>query len=239
MGIEQLDSFMAGIRLVESGSAAGNYSAIGPTTPEGNRARGAYQIMEQFWDGWAAQAGLPGADWHSRAAQDRVARYKFTQYYNKYRDWALVAIAWFKGPGIADQAQRDGPLSVFAIQDRTTGTSIKTYVQRVLEHLGEASTPAATAGQPAPPTPPPGIYNPDLSSLAAGDIPDPVPTRDADPEDILRGMFAAMSEMVRRNASFSSEGDEVTDLTDDDERTSTQDGVASPTTPQEVVGDIA
>ena len=130
-----LDLFMAAIRALESGGGdpRGDYTAVGPPTGKYGRARGAYQIMEKIWPGWAAEAGIPGADWRDPAAQDRVARYKMTQYFNKYGRWDAVAVAWFAGPGrVKDylEGRADGVSDV-------TGTTVPKYVQIVNEHMQE------------------------------------------------------------------------------------------------------
>lgn len=108
MALGELDVFMAAIRRRESGSFAGKYDAIGRRVANGDRARGAYQIMGQYWDGWAKAAGIPGADWRSRMAQDTVARYLMTKYYEEYGDWRLVAAAWNGGRGAANKARKEG-----------------------------------------------------------------------------------------------------------------------------------
>jgi len=137
MSLEQLPTFMAAIRRLESGSYNGNYSALGPVTKTGNRARGAYQIMEQYWADWAAEAGLAGADWRSREAQDAVARHKFIKYYQEFGDWDLVAIAWFGGRGKALAAQQSGLDSVSGYAD-ITGTSIGKYVNLIGSYMETA-----------------------------------------------------------------------------------------------------
>ena len=138
MAMDQLETFMAAIRKLESGSLEGNYTAIGVPTRTGHRARGAYQIMEQYWDGWAAEAGIAGADWRDPLAQDRVARYKFTQYYERYGDWRLVAIAWFAGPGRANTVAAQGIDKVANIAD-ANGTTIGKYVQVITNNMQEAA----------------------------------------------------------------------------------------------------
>ena len=121
MALEQLDTFMETMKMQES---SGDYSAIGPVTRYG-RALGAYQIVEDNWDNWSKEAyyegynqmsaqqrkNLPNLNWEDPKTQDRTARYKFTQYYNKYKSWDLVAIAWFAGPGNADIVKRNTDLN--------------------------------------------------------------------------------------------------------------------------------
>lgn len=128
---EQLAHFKQAIANIES--AGGNYGALGPVLKSGNRARGKYQIMSQYWDAWAKEAGVPGADWRDPAMQERVASYKFTQYFKQYRRWDAVAVAWFAGPSRA-QKFVEGNTSVMGISD-VLGTSVSKYVQRVNGYL--------------------------------------------------------------------------------------------------------
>lgn len=159
-----LDQFMAAIRQLESG---GNYEAIGPYTGSTyGRARGAYQVMETIWPAWAKEAGIPGADWRNPDAQDRVARYKMRQYFERFGRWDLVAVAWFAGPGRAEQAARQGIQSVGELSD-VIGTSVTQYVQKAMDLMGQQPQsrpisgsqaieagvdPAAAPGAPANPS---------------------------------------------------------------------------------------
>lgn len=142
MALDFIDTFMASIRRLESGNFAGNYSAQGTKIPSGmyagERAYGAYQIMPGNWSAWAAEAGIPGADMRDKAAQDRVAKYKFTQYYNKYQDWGLVAIAWFAGGGRADTAMKNGVGAVAGIKD-ANGYSVADYYRDTQKYMKYAS----------------------------------------------------------------------------------------------------
>ena len=155
-----LDTFMAAIRRLESGSFEGDYFAQGPIVKsgmyEGYRAIGAYQIMQNDWNWRANTAGLPGADIRDPAAQDAVARYWFTKYYEKYQDWNLVAVAWFGGTGAADIAQEKG-LSATADRADDTGTTVPDYVKLINKYLLEAAqdtryapSPAVTGTYPTP-----------------------------------------------------------------------------------------
>jgi len=132
-----IETFMSAIRRLESGSHAGNYAALGRVVG-GQRALGAYQIMSNNWPGWAAEAGISGADWHDPMAQNRVARYKMLQYYNRFGSWELVAIAWFAGPGAAQQALANGTGTVGGRKD-ANGTSVNTYLEKMRIYMAEAA----------------------------------------------------------------------------------------------------
>lgn len=190
MPANQLETFMAAIRRLESGSFSGKYTALGPITKDGSRARGAYQIMSKYWDGWAAQAGIPGADWRDPAAQDRVARHRMGKLYETFGSWELVAIAWFAGPGRAAQAAKQGLGSVAGIKD-VLGTSVGAYVSKIVGFMDEYGPQASD--------------NPDLlgklddqareSILAEqGDIDGGDPTSNVTPNAQIDAWFDAMNQ---------------------------------------------
>lgn len=130
-----LQKFMHAIGTLESGN---DYYAIGPQTGKYGKARGRYQIMEKIWPGWAKEAGIPGANWRDPKAQDKVAAHKMSQYYDRYKRWDLVAIAWFAGPGRANKAEQEGIGSVADIAD-VTGTDIAKYVDKAMGLMGPAA----------------------------------------------------------------------------------------------------
>lgn len=141
MSLGELETFMAAIRRLESGSFAGDYTRPGPTVTsgqyKGERAFGAYQIMPGNWPVWSAAAGYKGAHYANKAAQDGVARFMFRQLYQKYGDWRLVAIAWFAGESRARRAAESGISSVGGIRD-VLGTSVSGYVAKVEQFMREA-----------------------------------------------------------------------------------------------------
>lgn len=142
MGLEQLGEFLEYLGEFESGN---NYNAVGPPTGKLGNALGRYQIMSANWPSWARQAGIPGADWRDPRAQDRVARYKMTEYYNRYGNWELVAVAWFAGPGNANKAAAHGVDTVGQVKD-ILGTSVTKYVNAT---AGRMSAPPMQEPGPA------------------------------------------------------------------------------------------
>jgi hypothetical protein len=128
-----LDAFMESLGQLESG---GDWNAVGPYTGSTyGRARGKFQVMEKIYPSWAREAGVNPNDF-SPAAQERVARYKMSQYYNQFGSWDLVAVAWFAGPGRAAEAKKRGINAVGGIKDML-GTSVATYVKKVRDGMGE------------------------------------------------------------------------------------------------------
>lgn len=72
--VEALDSIMERIRMAESGDDYSASSTVRGSDGGTDSKVGAYGIMLSKWDALAAAAGIPGADWRDRAAQDAVAR---------------------------------------------------------------------------------------------------------------------------------------------------------------------
>lgn len=92
-----VDAFLAATRNHESG---GNYQ-IQYQGPVASDASGAYGFLGSTWRsmGGSTQQAYQA----SPEEQDAVARKMAMQLFEKYGSWRLVAIAWYGGPGIADQ----------------------------------------------------------------------------------------------------------------------------------------
>lgn len=90
------------IRTIESGSAAGNYSAIGPATRTGDRALGAYQMMGANLPQWSREAigrEIGKVEFlRSIELQDKIFEHRFGSYMKKYGPEG-ASRAWFAGEG--------------------------------------------------------------------------------------------------------------------------------------------
>lgn len=102
-----LGTTLASIRRAESGSFKGNYGTVGERG-RGGTPRGAYGILDTNWTGWAAAAGIAGANHRSARAQDTVAASVLQSYYNRYGSWDLATAAWYGGTKSADTIVRNG-----------------------------------------------------------------------------------------------------------------------------------
>ena len=137
---QELVAFMESIKTQEN--AGGDYLLEHkPTMIKGYdgepiqvQALGAYGILDINWDKWAEQAGYKGADWRVPEMQDIVAAYKFTEYYNTYGSWDLVAVAWYAGPCKANKAKALGLDSVGNIENlESFGPNVSEYVNSVMD----------------------------------------------------------------------------------------------------------
>lgn len=169
MALGQLPAFMQSLGALESGN---NYGAVGPRHPTMGRALGRWQIMESNWHAWSREAGIPGADWRDPKAQDRVATYKFSQYYRQFGSWDLVAVAWFAGPGRAAKAAKQGIQSVGQLKD-SLGTSVAGYVRKVMSNMGAAPSGGTSGGAGGAPTP--GTPAAREAAMEGGGVPESLP----------------------------------------------------------------
>ena len=125
-----LDPYLQALRKIES---SGNYGAIGPKTRKGNRAYGAYQVMDFNIPGWTqkhyGQQLTPEQFLRNTEAQDAVARGQFGGYVNKYGPDDAASM-WFSGRPLKGNTSAD-----------VTGTNVPEYVRRFRAAYG-GSDPA-------------------------------------------------------------------------------------------------
>ena len=140
-GEGDLARYAAAIRTTESGSAAGNYGALGPITKSGDRAYGAYQVMGNNIPSWTKDAlgkSLTADEFlKDKAAQDAVFNKQFGGSVAKYGNADDAASVWFTGRPLAQGA---------GLKD-VLGTSGSSYVDKFNNALPPAA-PTATAAMP-------------------------------------------------------------------------------------------
>lgn len=135
--ITSKDDFFRAVGAQESG---GDYGATNSRT----KAFGKYQILPSNWPSWAREAGLPEGAEQTPENQEKVARYKLGQYFDKYgAEGALVA--WYSGEqnakrwvdGEADAIGENGQhYSWDAKQGNGDEPSIREYVNSALAQNG-------------------------------------------------------------------------------------------------------
>jgi len=140
-----MDRSAAAIRTIESGSPAGNYSALGPVTKNGDRAYGAYQVMGNNIPSWTqqyyGQSLTPQQFLASPAAQDSVFNGEFGRLSAKYGPEG-ASRAWFAGEGGMNKLSNTDGI-----------TSVAKYGQKFSQYYGEganASGSGLTSGYADP-----------------------------------------------------------------------------------------
>lgn len=108
--------------------SGGNYGSIGVPTRSGDRAYGKYQIMGANIPSWSREAlgrVINTAEFLGNPQlQDIIAKYRMSQYLNKYRNAGDVASMWFSGRPMRNNISRD-----------VLGTSVPQYVRAVNRYL--------------------------------------------------------------------------------------------------------
>lgn len=143
-GEGDLARYAAAIRTTESGSAAGNYGALGPITKSGDRAYGAYQVMGNNIPSWTKDAlgkSLTADEFlKDKGAQDAVFKKQFGSSVAKYGNADDAASVWFTGRPLAQGA---------GLKD-VLGTSGSSYVDKFNKALPSSApaAPTATAAMP-------------------------------------------------------------------------------------------
>lgn len=132
------DDFFSKVAAQES---EGNYNASNSRT----KAFGKYQILPSNWPSWSKEAGLPEGAEQTPENQEKVARYKLGQYFDKYgAEGALVA--WYSGEqnakrwvdGEADAIGENGQhYSWDAKQGNGDEPSIREYVNSALSQKSD------------------------------------------------------------------------------------------------------
>ena len=118
----EIQALAAALRVTETGNnyAYQQLTSIGGTP---HRRVGAYGFVEKRWGELTEAAGIPGADWRDRTAQDKIAREALRQNYERYGNWRAAVVA-FRFGGKAAEAYVSG-------QDFTGRKDIDTYVSSV------------------------------------------------------------------------------------------------------------
>jgi hypothetical protein len=152
-GRSAMDKFLFGLRMHESGGdyAAENGGTRGARGGNDTSASGAYQYIDGTWaryKGYAYAAAAPAA------VQDERARIDVGRYYDKYKDWRMVAAAHFRGEG---WLKKNMDPSKWGGKGPGNNPSVNAYVKDVLQQGGLPETGdgygagPATAAQPGTP----------------------------------------------------------------------------------------
>lgn len=138
-----MSSFAQAIKQIESGSFAGNYSAIGNLTDKGDRAYGAYQVMGANIPSWTksavGQSLTPQEFLRNPGAQDAVFNQQFGNSISKLGSAQQAASVWFTGQPMS---QRSG-----SSMD-VNGTTGNSYVNQFNDNMKKLGTTVGNVQQP-------------------------------------------------------------------------------------------
>lgn len=133
-GPVDIRSAQRAISRIESGSAEGNYTLIGPETRSMGHALGRYQVMSANLQDWLKQSGLPAMSekefLQNHNAQDTVFSTIFGGYMNKYGSANAAAVAWFAGESRAANPKSWSDPNITDATATTRGTPLPGYLAR-------------------------------------------------------------------------------------------------------------
>ena len=112
--MNNVEETAASVRMVESDDDYRYQQDVSVGGENGQRL-GAYGILASRWNELADAAGIGGATWTDRGAQDRIAREKLTRSYEALGDWTMAAVSFRYGLNIAQALTDRGatdPVSV-------------------------------------------------------------------------------------------------------------------------------
>lgn len=132
----ELLAFMLSIAGIESGGA-NDPLTVQSVQNSGGRgtAKGIFQFLDETWRGAASKLGITAqtAAAASGEQQWKVAAYLMTQYFNQFKDWSLVATAWFAGPNRAKRLS-EGDASILKYPD-AYGTTVREYISKMDQRM--------------------------------------------------------------------------------------------------------
>lgn len=133
---DEFSKLMASFGIQESG---GNYNAKNGRTG----ASGKYQILPKNWPSWSQEAGLPAGSEMTPENQEKVARFKLRQYYDKYGAEG-AAVAWYSGETNAQRWVGGKTTDVWGqpwdAPQHGNEPSIKEYAKSVTGRAGSTQT---------------------------------------------------------------------------------------------------
>ena len=102
---------------------------------------------------------MADGDWKDPKAQDTIAKYKIQEYFEKFKSWNAVSVAWFAGKTKL-KILRNGTIDYDKAD--SNGTTIKQYVDSMNNLIAEEfmtmeipmetfTVPSTVAGPPTPP----------------------------------------------------------------------------------------
>jgi hypothetical protein len=138
--LTDLMRYAQAIGQIESG---GRYGSVGPSTKNGDRAYGKYQVMGNNIPQWTAQvlgrSMSPSEFLQNPQAQDAVFHSKFGDAVQKYGNPDDAASIWFSGRPLAQAGNASDGYN-----------TVPQYLSKFHDALGDGSSPMAFAGQNDP-----------------------------------------------------------------------------------------
>ena len=199
---DELEQIKAAIRERNVGSKDSKQS-YGRTTGRAGDVLlfGPYRIRQDEWESLTAQAGIPGAPWYDRQAQDVVVEHKLTEMFNQYGGrWDMAVAGWEAGSVIADRLYSGESIRQVVKGDGAEGLQV--FINDVMASAGEPATGAAPVVDIA-------AQSPFANAPLVDARPSAVRQRRT-PEEVVKGALTAMrNSQVKSGMQQDEQGGEV------------------------------
>ena len=133
---QQLEKFKASMRQAQVGVSEDKRAyqkVVGQAN--GVPLLGPYAIRSDEWADLSAAAGIEGARWQDRGAQEAVMSHQLTRLYNKFDGkWDGVALAWKAGEDVAQRVVIEGEPIASVIKGSGADT-LQLYVNDVIQPI--------------------------------------------------------------------------------------------------------
>lgn len=183
---DQLEKFKTQMRIAMTGVAddrkmyekvtgqAGGVPLLGP-----------YGIRSDEWVVLASEAGIEGARWQDKGAQEAVINHQLTKLYNRYEGkWDGVAVAWQVGEAAADRIVSGGePISKVVVGEGAI--ALQGWVDDVIKPL-ESVAPGPEDFSSA------ATYSGPFANASLTSVDPPLTTQQSDPGDVITARLTQM-----------------------------------------------
>ncbi len=197
---EELDAYMKSVRLRQGGSSEDTMLYEKVTGRSGDVALlGPYGIRSDEWGQLAEQAGISGANWRDKSAQEAVVRHQFTRLYNQYGGrWDAVSVAWKAGEEVANRVINDGN-AIDKVVAGDGASVLQAYVNDTMLDSVNEPDPSTMAQRAV-------SYEPFANAGLVNQQPEPI-RETMNPRDAITNMLTSMRD--KQVATTSVEGGET------------------------------
>lgn len=185
---DQLEKFKAQMRIALTGVADDRKSYEKVTgSVRGVALLGPYAIRSDEWAVLAAEAGIEGARWQDKGAQEAVINHQLTKLYNRYGGrWDGVAVAWQAGESAADRIVT-GEEPIASVIKGEGASALQGWVDDVIGPLENVAPGPEDFSDAA-------TYNGPFANAALTSEAQPKVAKQRDPGDIIAARLSQMKQ---------------------------------------------
>ena len=137
--MNNVEETAASVRMVETDDDY-RYQQDVSVGGEAEQRLGAYGILASRWGELADAAGIGGATWNDRGAQDRIAREKLNRSYEVLGDWTMAAVSFRYGLNIAQALTDRGATDPVSVE-QAGHKDIANYMRALRDGIPQPESP--------------------------------------------------------------------------------------------------